>query len=62
LSGFKFYSYKEDSFRLPVPGLDQCFQFCACITLYLFLFVCSAQYHVPGGREEVSLDIRTAGS
>src|ERR1039457_7193623 len=33
LPGFEFYSYEEDPFRPPVPGLDQCFQFCACITL-----------------------------
>ena len=26
LPGFEFYSYEEDSFRPPVPGLDQCFQ------------------------------------
>jgi hypothetical protein len=40
LPGFKFYSYEEDSLRPPVPGLDQCFQFCACVTLNLILYVC----------------------
>ena len=36
LPGFEFYSYEEDSFRPPVPGLDQCFQFWASITLTLY--------------------------
>jgi hypothetical protein len=39
LSSLEFYSYEEDTFRPPVPGLDQSFQFCACITLNLIRIV-----------------------
>jgi hypothetical protein len=50
LPGFEFYSYEEDPFRPPVPGLDQRFQFCACITLNLILVICRTPYHVLGGK------------